>query len=59
MVCEVILILCTQVDVKVTPIWNTMAVIPGHIKNEVVVVGNHRDGMRDCLFTPLQTVAYS
>ena len=32
------------VDTKVTPIWNTMAVIPGHIKDEVVVVGNHRDG---------------
>ena len=32
------------VDVKVTPIWNTIAVIPGHIKSEVVVVGNHRDG---------------
>jgi N-acetylated-alpha-linked acidic dipeptidase len=32
------------VDTKVTPIWNTMAVIPGFIKDEVVVVGNHRDG---------------
>ena len=32
------------VDNKVTPIWNTMGVIPGHIKDEVVVVGNHRDG---------------
>lgn len=30
---------------KVTPIWNTMAVIPGHVKDEVVVIGNHRDGM--------------
>ncbi|KAJ7780979.1 hypothetical protein B0H16DRAFT_1298508 [Mycena metata] len=27
----------------VTPIWNTMAVIPGFITDEVVVVGNHRD----------------
>ena len=33
------------VDQKITPIWNTMAYIPGHIKDEVVVVGNHRDGM--------------
>ena len=33
------------VDQKVTPIWNTMAYIPGHVKDEVVVVGNHRDGM--------------
>ncbi|KAF5333503.1 hypothetical protein D9611_002581 [Ephemerocybe angulata] len=27
----------------VTPIWNTLAVIPGHIQDEVVAVGNHRD----------------
>lgn len=33
------------VDDKVIPIWNTMGVIPGHIKDEVVVIGNHRDGM--------------
>ncbi|KAF5391031.1 hypothetical protein D9757_004051 [Collybiopsis confluens] len=32
-----------QVDEKVMPIWNTMAVIPGYIKDEVVVIGNHRD----------------
>lgn len=32
-----------NVDDKITPIWNTVAVIPGHIKDEVVVVGNHRD----------------
>lgn len=32
------------VDDKVTPIWNTMAVIPGLITDEVVLVGNHRDG---------------
>lgn len=32
-----------HVDEKVTPIWNTMAVIPGHIRDEVVLVGNHRD----------------
>ncbi|THH03312.1 hypothetical protein EW145_g6362 [Phellinidium pouzarii] len=35
--------LVNHVDDKVTPIWNTMAVIPGHIKDEVVIVGNHRD----------------
>lgn len=29
---------------QVTPIWNTLAVIPGHIQDEVVVIGNHRDG---------------
>lgn len=32
------------VDNKVTPIWNAMGVIPGLIRDEVVVVGNHRDG---------------
>ncbi|KAF8583526.1 Zn-dependent exopeptidase [Ramaria rubella] len=35
--------LINRVDDKVTPIWNTMALIPGHIGNEVVVLGNHRD----------------
>lgn len=39
-----LLTICFLVDDKVTPIWNTMAVIPGHIKDEVVMVGNHRDG---------------
>jgi hypothetical protein len=33
-----------SVDEKVTPIWNTMAAIPGHIKDEVLIVGCHRDG---------------
>jgi len=32
------------VETKVTPIWNSIGVIPGHIKDEVVLVGNHRDG---------------
>lgn len=32
------------VDTRVIPIWNTMAVIPGFIKDEVIVLGNHRDG---------------
>ncbi|KAL7282530.1 hypothetical protein ACG7TL_004001 [Trametes sanguinea] len=35
--------LVNNVDDRVIPIWNTMGVIPGHIKDEVVVVGNHRD----------------
>ncbi|KZT29249.1 Zn-dependent exopeptidase [Neolentinus lepideus HHB14362 ss-1] len=35
--------LVNHVDTKVTPIWNTMAVIPGHISSEVVLVGCHRD----------------
>ncbi|TFK28864.1 Zn-dependent exopeptidase [Coprinopsis marcescibilis] len=32
-----------HVDNKVTPIWNTMASIPGHIHDEVVLIGCHRD----------------
>ncbi|KAG2156266.1 hypothetical protein DEU56DRAFT_766277 [Suillus clintonianus] len=35
--------LVNNVDEKVTPIWNVMGVIPGHIKSEVVVIGAHRD----------------
>ncbi|KAH8096736.1 Zn-dependent exopeptidase [Cristinia sonorae] len=35
--------LTNRVDTKVIPIWNTMAVIPGHIKNETVILGCHRD----------------
>ncbi|KIK69969.1 hypothetical protein GYMLUDRAFT_212939 [Collybiopsis luxurians FD-317 M1] len=32
-----------NVDRKITPIWNTMAAIPGHVRNEVVILGCHRD----------------
>ncbi|KAI6047518.1 Zn-dependent exopeptidase [Pisolithus marmoratus] len=35
--------LTNDVDNKVTPIWNTMAAIPGRIKEEVVIFGCHRD----------------
>ncbi|KAH9943274.1 Zn-dependent exopeptidase [Epithele typhae] len=35
--------LVNHVHTRVIPIWNTMAVIPGHIKNETVLVGCHRD----------------
>ncbi|KAI0276320.1 Zn-dependent exopeptidase [Russula aff. rugulosa BPL654] len=35
--------LINHVDNKVTPIWNVIGVIPGYIKDEVVLVGNHRD----------------
>ncbi|KAH7911572.1 hypothetical protein BJ138DRAFT_1006369 [Hygrophoropsis aurantiaca] len=34
---------------EITPIWNTLGVIPGHIKDEVVVFGGHRDGTTFCL----------
>ena len=30
---------------KVSPIWNVMAVIPGYNRDEIVVIGNHRDCM--------------
>ncbi|EIN10533.1 Zn-dependent exopeptidase [Punctularia strigosozonata HHB-11173 SS5] len=35
--------LVNHVDTRVIPIWNTMASIPGHIRDEVVVIGCHRD----------------
>lgn len=35
--------LLNGVNNAITPIWNTMAVIPGHIRDEAIVVGNHRD----------------
>ncbi len=36
--------LLNQVKTDVIPIWNAVGVIPGHIKNEIIVIGNHRDG---------------
>jgi N-acetylated-alpha-linked acidic dipeptidase len=36
--------LSNDVDTRVIPIWNVMGVIPGYIKNEIIVTGNHRDG---------------
>ncbi|OCH94344.1 Zn-dependent exopeptidase [Obba rivulosa] len=35
--------LVNHVDDRVIPIWNTMGVIPGLIKDEIVMIGNHRD----------------
>ncbi|GJE84359.1 Zn-dependent exopeptidase [Phanerochaete sordida] len=35
--------LVNHVDDKVMPIWNTMVAIPGHIKDETVLIGCHRD----------------
>ena len=32
-----------EVNTRVMPIWNTMATIPGHITDEVIILGNHRD----------------
>lgn len=40
---EPVVRLVNNVDDKITPIWNVMGVIPGHIRDEVVVVGGHRD----------------
>lgn len=44
-----ILFLCGAVDTKITPVWNVMASIPGYIRNEVVVIGCHRDGTSSSL----------
>ncbi|KAG8697966.1 hypothetical protein FRC08_006210 [Ceratobasidium sp. 394] len=38
--------LVNTVHNKITPVWNAMAVIPGHIQDEIVIMGNHRDGKR-------------
>ncbi|KAJ6515539.1 Zn-dependent exopeptidase [Mycena sanguinolenta] len=35
--------LVNHVDTRVMPIWNSMAAIPGHVRDEVVVIGCHRD----------------
>ncbi|WWD17285.1 hypothetical protein CI109_101725 [Kwoniella shandongensis] len=40
---DVDLHLVNEVNTRVMPIWNTFAVIPGHITDEVVIFGNHRD----------------
>ncbi|GAA5941163.1 M28 family metallopeptidase [Sporobolomyces koalae] len=32
-----------EMSEKITPIWNTMAIIPGVIEDEIVVIGNHND----------------
>ncbi|EPS95363.1 hypothetical protein FOMPIDRAFT_1132669 [Fomitopsis schrenkii] len=41
--------LVNHVDDRIIPIWNTLGVIPGHIKDEVIVLGNHRDGEPSCV----------
>ncbi|WVR07065.1 hypothetical protein IAU60_004104 [Kwoniella sp. DSM 27419] len=40
---EVELHFVNEMNDRVMPIWNTMAVIPGHITDEVIILGNHRD----------------
>ncbi|KAJ1300407.1 hypothetical protein OPQ81_005227 [Rhizoctonia solani] len=35
--------LVNNVNRKIGPIWNVMIAIPGHIRDEVVIAGNHRD----------------
>ncbi|WWC70018.1 uncharacterized protein I206_103962 [Kwoniella pini CBS 10737] len=40
---DVDLHLVNEMNDRVLPIWNTMAVIPGHISDEVIILGNHRD----------------
>jgi len=47
-----------SVDTKVIPVWNTMAVIPGFIPTEVVMVGNHRDGQYSKLSSILLFISH-
>ncbi|KAK4687379.1 N-acetylated-alpha-linked acidic dipeptidase, partial [Tremellales sp. Uapishka_1] len=44
---DVDLHLVNKVNTRIMPIWNVMATIPGHITDEVVIIGNHRDGKID------------
>lgn len=45
--------LLNEVDDRVIPIYNTMAVIPGVVTEQAIMIGNHRDGM--FLFTLKRT----
>ena len=47
---QIIDYLVFTVDTRVIPIWNALGVIPGYITNEVVLVGNHRDGKTSSIF---------
>ncbi|EIW70651.1 hypothetical protein TREMEDRAFT_29057 [Tremella mesenterica DSM 1558] len=40
---QISLHMVNQVNTRVMPIWNVMATIPGHITDEVIIMGNHRD----------------
>ncbi|KAG8681255.1 hypothetical protein FRC09_017649, partial [Ceratobasidium sp. 395] len=54
--------LVNTVHRKVTPIWNTMAVIPGYMRDEIVILGNHRDGLSVLLkkgWRPLRTIMFA
>ncbi|RPA87473.1 glutamate carboxypeptidase 2 [Ascobolus immersus RN42] len=40
---EVTVNLFNEQEYEFAPMWNVIATIPGHLKNEVVLLGNHRD----------------
>lgn len=40
----VVLNLVNEVDYEITPMWDVIGRIPGHISDETVILGNHRDG---------------
>lgn len=40
---EVVVNLVNEVEYEITPMWNVIATIEGELKNEVVLMGNHRD----------------
>ncbi|KAG8744905.1 hypothetical protein FRC10_009275 [Ceratobasidium sp. 414] len=51
--------LVNTVHNKIAPVWNTMAVIPGYMQDEIVIIGNHRDGLGVLLkkgWRPLRTI---
>ena len=44
---ELVLNLVNEVEYVTTPLWNTIGVINGTIKDEVIVMGNHRDACKN------------
>ncbi|CAL5867592.1 uncharacterized protein PFLUO_LOCUS1811 [Penicillium psychrofluorescens] len=40
---DVVINLCNEQEYVTTPVWNVIGVIKGFIRDEVVVLGNHRD----------------
>jgi len=42
-----------QIEESIKPIWNVYAIIPGHLTDEVVVLGNHRDAWHDGASDPV------
>ena len=49
---ELVLNLVNEVEYVTTPLWNTIGVINGTIKDEVIIMGNHRDACKNSNIHP-------